>query len=98
VVKLAEAIRLALQIKAAGPRRFSQHMMPHVVRPAQIIWNKALGAVFLLLALLFLGSGVRYYTSAPNPLGLGLAIFIGLIMGAFGINSLLRARRLSRLG
>ena len=96
-MKLAEAFRLARNIKAAGPRRFSQHMIPHVVRPAQIIWNKALGAVFLLLAFIFFGSGVRYYTSSPNPLATILAVFIGIIMAVFGISSFRKARRISRL-
>jgi hypothetical protein len=72
-------------------------MVPHVVRPAQIIWNKVLGALFLFLALVFLGSGVRYYTGPRNPVGIALAAFIGFVMAAFGISSFLKARRLSRL-
>jgi hypothetical protein len=101
VLKLAEALRLASSIKRAGPRKFTQHMMPHVVRPAQIIWNKALGGVFLLLALLFFGSAVNYFRGlsslSPNPVGLGFSFFLGVVMAAFGINSFLKARRLSRL-
>jgi hypothetical protein len=101
VVKLVDAVRLAASIKKAGPRKFTQHMVPHVVRPAQIMWNQALGAVFLLLSLLFFGNAVNYYrtfdTVAPNPLGFGFACFLGLTMGAFGVSSLRKARRLSRL-
>jgi hypothetical protein len=96
VAKLAEAFRLARAIKAAGPRRFTNHMVPHVVRPAQVIWNKALGAVFLLMACLVLPYAIRYYDN-PNPLGLILSVVFGCIMAAFGISSLLKARRLSRL-
>ena len=101
MVKLVQAIRLARSIKAAGPRKFTQHMVPHVVRPAQIIWNKALGAVFLLFAVVFFGYAFRYFQSlnspSPNPVGLGFAIFLGMTMGIFGVSSFLKARRLSRL-
>lgn len=96
-MKLVEAVRLARSIKAAGPRKFTQHMVPHVVRPAQIIWNKVLAALFLLLALVFYVSAARYYASTPNPVGCVFAAFIGTVMAAFGIASLLKARRLSRL-
>ena len=98
MVRLVDAVRLAASIKKAGPRKFTQHMIPHVVRPAQIIWNKALGAVFLLLALLFFGSALNYYRGvSPNPLGLGFACFLGLTMAAFGVSSIRKARRLTRL-
>lgn len=100
-MKLVEAIRLARSIKSAGPRKFTQHMVPHVVRPAQIIWNKALGGVFLLFAVIFFGYAVRYFRglSAPgaNPVGLAFAVFLGVTMGVFGLSSFLKARRLSRL-
>jgi hypothetical protein len=72
-------------------------MVPHVVRPAQIIWNKVLGALFLLLALVILGSGVRYYTGPKNPAGVVMSGIFGITLAGFGINSFLKARRLSRL-
>lgn len=101
MVKLVEALRLAASIKKAGPRKFTQHVVPHVVRPAQIIWNQALGAIFLLLALLFFGSAFNYYrglgSASPNPLGLAFACFLGLTMATFGVSAFRRARRLSRL-
>jgi hypothetical protein len=74
--------------------------VPHVVRPAQIIWNKAIGAIFLLFAVLFFGNGYRYFQSlhsdSPNPLGLAFSVFLGTVMGFFGVVSFLKARRLSR--
>lgn len=99
--KLFEALRLARSIKAAGPRRFAQHMVPHVVRPAQIIWNKVLAVLFALFAVMFFGYAVKYYntlqSSAPNPVGLGFALFLGCVMGGFALSSFMRVRRLSRL-
>jgi hypothetical protein len=105
VVKLVEAFRLASSIKKAGPRKFTQHMIPHVVRPAQIMWNKALGAVFLLLGVLFFGYAVNYYrsfrvvpdNSATQVIGICLSMFMGLVMTFLGASSLRKARRLSRL-
>lgn len=91
-------------MKYANPdsaRKFAHHMVPHVVRPAQIIWNKAIGAVFLLFAAGFLKYGYTCYqtlhTDTPNRVGLVFAIFLGSIMGFFGIDAFLRARRISRL-
>ncbi len=95
-----EAIRLARDIKAAGPKKFTQHMVPHVVRPAQIIWNKALCAIFLFLCFAFFYSAWSYskaHTSSPNPAGIALSSFMGLVMAFFGVASWLRVRRLSRL-
>ena len=77
-------------------RKFAEHMVPHVVRPAQIIWNKAIGAVFLLIACMVFPYAVRYYKN-PNPLGFVLCIVFGAVMAGFGISSFLKARRLSRL-
>lgn len=86
---------------AENARKFAQHVVPHVVRPAQIIWNKAIGAIFLLFAVLFFGNAYRYFqtlrTDAPNAVGLAFSIFLGAVMGFFGIMSFLKARRLSRL-
>lgn len=99
--KLFEALRLARSIKAAGPKRFAQHMVPHVVRPAQIIWNKVLAALFALFAAMFFGYSVKYYNTlqspSPNPVGLGFSLFLGCIMAGFALSSFLRFRRLSRL-
>lgn len=81
-------------------RKFAAHMVPHVVRPAQIIWNKAIGAIFLLFAVLFFGNAYRYFqtlhSDSPAALGLVFSLFLGGVMGFFGVVSFLKARRLSR--
>lgn len=105
MAKLGDAWKYAKPaMKYANPesaRKFAQHMVPHVVRPAQIIWNKAIGAVFLLFAFLFFSSSYKYFhtlhTDSPNPIGLGFSLFLGLIMTFFGIGSFLKARRIARL-
>jgi hypothetical protein len=105
VAKLADAWKYAKPaMKYANPdsaRKFAQHMVPHVVRPAQIIWNKAIGAIFLLFAILFFSNAYKYFhtlqSDSPNPIGLGFSLFLGAIMGFFGITSFLKARRIERL-
>lgn len=105
VAKLGDAWKYAKPaMKYANPesaRKFAQHMVPHVVRPAQILWNKAIGGVFLLFAVLFFSYSYKYlhtlHTDSPNPVGLGFSLFLGLIMGFFGIASFLKARRIERL-
>jgi hypothetical protein len=89
--KYAEYARFA---KPANARKLAQHMVPHVVRPAQIIWNKALAAIFLLLALYFYSYAG---THKDNPVGVMGGIFLGSIMAFFAVTSFLRVRRLSRL-
>ena len=96
-MKLGDALKYAKYAKFVRPqnaRKFAQHMIPHVVRPAQIIWNKALGAVFGLLGVYFFGYAT---THSENPAGLIFGIFLGAVMAYFCITSFLRARRLSRL-
>lgn len=93
-MKVAKALKYRRYANVDHARKFAQHVVPHVVRPAQIIWNKAVGAVFGLLAF----SGFMYaFNHSDNPAALGLAAFFGIVMGFFCVTSFLRAWRLSRL-
>ena len=101
-MKLGHAFRLANRYaNVDNAKRFAQHVVPEVVRPARIIWNQAIGAIFLLFALLFFGNSVRYYrtlsTESPSSVGLIFSLFLGLLMALFAITSFRRARRISRL-
>jgi hypothetical protein len=99
-MRLADAIRVARTLKVDHARKFAQHVVPEVVRPARVIWNQAIGAIFLLFALLFFGNAAKYYSDLHadprNGLALAFSIFLGVVMGAFGIASLMKARRISR--
>lgn len=92
-MNLADVIRLAKFAKVDNAKRFAQHVVPEVVRPARIIWNQAIGALFLLLALYFL---VYAGTHRQNIAGMVGASFLGSIMIFFGVVSFLKARRVSR--
>jgi predicted phage tail protein len=99
-VKLADAIRTARGLKLSHAQKFAQHVVPEVVRPARIIWNQAIGGVFVLFAVLFFGAAFRYVDSktgfVSSPVGLIFSVFLGLIMAFFGITSFLKARRIGR--
>jgi hypothetical protein len=104
VVKLADAIRYAKYAKAGRytkyvkvdhARRFAQHVVPEVVRPARVIWNQAIAFVFALLGVYFLGYAS---THRQNPAGLTGGIFLGSLMVFFAVVSFLKARKIGSRG
>ena len=99
-MKLNEAVRIAKSVRVEHARKFATHVVPEVVRPARIIWNQAIGAIFCLFALLFFGYAVKYYNAltspSPNPVGLAFSAFMGAIMLFFGWGSFRKAQRISR--
>ncbi len=99
-MKLAEAIRVAKSIKVEHARKFATHVVPEVVRPARIIWNQAIGGIFILFALLFFGYAVKYFralhSGAGNPVALAFAAFLGAVMLFFGLSSFSKARRIGQ--
>jgi hypothetical protein len=94
VAKLVDALKYAKYARPEHARKFASHMVPHVVRPAQIIWNQAIGAVFLLFAVSFFGYAGAHLENVAAVIG---GIFLGSVMTFFGATSFLKARRLSRL-
>jgi len=80
-------------IKPHHARTFAKTVVPEVVRPARVIWNQAIGVVFLLFAASFFGYSM---THRENPAGIVFGIFLGSVMTFFGVTSLLRARQISR--
>ena len=93
--KLVNAIRAARMLKLDHARKFAQHVVPEVVRPARVIWNQAIGGIFCLLAVFFFLTAVNYYRQT-NHIAFGLAAFMGLVMGIFGSASFRKARQISR--
>ncbi len=93
MAKLVDPAKLANAWKAARPalkyarpehaRKFAAHMVPHVVRPAQIIWNQAIGAIFMLFSLSFFGYAGTHLSNAAAMFG---GVFLGLVMGFFGVD------------
>lgn len=104
-MKLADAVKAAKYTKyakyanVAHAKKFAAHVVPEVVRPARVIWNQAIGGVFLLFAVLFFSNAFRYYdakTGPNNVVALGFSVFLGGLMAFFGVASFLKARRIAR--
>jgi hypothetical protein len=94
VVKLGHAFRLVNRYaNVDNAKKFAHHVVPEVARPARIIWNQAIGGVFLLFAVSFLWYAIR---SRENPAGMIFGIFLGIVMAYFCITSFLKARQISR--
>jgi hypothetical protein len=76
-------------------------MVPHVVRPARIIWNQIIGALFVVIAFPVLLKSYQFFHGMANEPENGarliLTLPLGLLLLYFGISSFLRARRLSRM-
>lgn len=94
-MKLNDVVKIAkYYAKPARAKQFANHMVPHVVRPAQIIWNKLLGALFGIFAV----AGFNLaYSRQNNPASVAMGLFFGVVMLGFCISSFWRARRLGRM-
>jgi hypothetical protein len=92
-MRLADVIRTARAVKIEHARKFAQHVVPEVVRPARVIWNQAIGGIFLLFAISFAGYSV---TQRNNVAALCGGIFLTAVMSFFGVSSFLKARKIAR--
>jgi hypothetical protein len=101
-VKLADAIKTARGVKFSHAQKFAQHVVPEVVRPARIIWNQAIGALFALLALAALNSAFKFINIrtgvVSNAAYLALSLCFTAVMTFFAVTSFLKARRIGRRG
>jgi hypothetical protein len=98
VNRLGETIRFIKSVKPQHARTFATTVVPEVVRPARVIWNQAIGAIFLILAipavnkiLQILRQPVR---DEQSSFALILSIIWSAVMIALGLMSLLKARRI----
>jgi len=80
---------------AAG--KFVRHVAPGIVRPLHVLWNEVIGFIFFALAVLVLVGTVRRTANDPQSFWLlVLGVAFGLVLAGFGLNSFLRARKISR--
>ncbi|MGA7410315.1 MAG: hypothetical protein WBW33_07505 [Bryobacteraceae bacterium] len=93
-----------MRLKPGTARNFVKHVVPHVVKPARIVWNQVIGAAFLLVAVVLFSRIYIFYKeiqSDPHQ-GTGsliMAIFglaFAILLAGYGLSSFLRARRISR--
>ncbi len=74
-------------------KKFLSHVIPGVIRPIHILWNQAIGFVFIVLATVF---GFRI-VRGKEPIGLQIVggIFV-LLIAWFGVSSFWKARKISK--
>jgi hypothetical protein len=99
-VKLADAVRLARSVKISHAQKFAEHVVPEVVRPARVIWNQAVGLLFVVLAVPALFKAMQVfpdlYKDPKAPFTFVLSLIFAAVMAFFAAASFLKARRISR--
>ncbi len=102
-MKLHEAVRLAKHASkhatAENAKLFANHVVPEMVRPARVIWNQAIGALFFVLAIPAAMKALQLYHDLPNEpknfVALALCSISAVVMISFGISSFAKARRIA---
>jgi hypothetical protein len=74
-------------------KKFLDHVIPGVIRPIHIVWNQAIGFVFIVLAIVFGFRVVRGH----EPVGIQIVggLFV-LLIAWFGVSSFWKARKISK--
>jgi len=81
-------------------REFGRHVLPQILKPLRSLWNEVIGFVFLALAALPIPRTFRTWRefdeSGDGLVRLLFSLVFIVMMGGFGIQSFLRARKISR--
>lgn len=74
---------------------FVKHVVPAVLKPARTLWNEVIGFVFLCIAVPL---GIQTVRSGMHHevVKTIMAGFCTLLLGAYGVGSFRRARKISR--
>ncbi len=103
-MKLQDAVRLARHASkhanVDNAKRFANHVVPEVMRPARIIWNQAIGVLFFVLAIPAILKAIQLYRAfQADPqsgfVALAISCVFIIVMVSFGASSFLRARRIA---
>lgn len=85
-------------VKPHHAQTFARTVVPAVVRPARVIWNQAVGALFLVLAVPAVFKAVQVLRDRQSDergiFTFILSVLFAGVMIAFGVSSLMRARRI----
>lgn len=81
-------------------KQFFGHVLPGVIKPIHILWNEMIGFVFLCLGIIPLIQAVKAYrefdAGREGPGRMITILGFCSLMLYFGVNSFLRARRISK--
>ncbi len=96
--RLRDTIKLVRSVKPHHAQTFAKTVVPEVVRPARIIWNQAIGAIFIILAVPAVFKILQVLREAEyddhSIFVLVLSVIFSGVMIAFGVSSLLKARKI----
>lgn len=100
MTRLFEAIKFARSVKPHHARTFARTVVPEVVRPARVIWNQGIGALFLVLAIPAFLKAVQLYREMGKDdtrslFGLIISVIFSVVMFSFAIASFLKAKRIA---
>ena len=74
-------------------KSFLGHVIPSIIRPIHILWNQAIGFLFIVLAVVFGFRVVRGKESFGLQLVGGLFV---LLIAWYGVSSFWKARKISK--
>jgi hypothetical protein len=79
---------------------FVKHVLPAAVKPVHSLWHEVIGFIFVVFAIIAGFSGYRvfrHFAGDPGDLVriILCSVFV-VIMGAYGVSSFLKARKISR--
>ena len=100
MTRLFEAIKFVRSVKPHHAQTFARTVVPEVVRPARVIWNQAVGAIFVVLAVPALFKALQLYRELGNNdsrtlFGLILSVVFCIVMFSFAIASFRKARQIA---
>jgi hypothetical protein len=79
----------------AMAKKFLGHVIPGVIRPIHILWNQVIGFFFIVLALLPINYIIHAWKDG-SVFRLVVYVSFTLLMAGFGIDSFMRARKISK--
>lgn len=100
MTRFFEAIKFVRSVKPHHAQTFARTVVPEVMRPARVIWNQAIGAIFLILAIPALFKAAQLFREIGSGdgrtmFGLILSVIFCLVMFSFSIASFRKAKRIS---
>ncbi len=77
-------------------KKFLEHVLPRVIRPIHIVWNQAIGLVFIVLALFPIHAITRDWGKPGTGPRLAVEFIFGFLMAGYGIHAFWKARKISK--
>ena len=99
MTRLFEAIKFVRSVKPHHARTFAKTVVPEVVRPARVIWNQAIGVIFVILAVPALFKALQLIREmkpgdSRSMFGLILSVIFCIVMFSFAVASFRKARQI----